>query len=333
MSDPRRPLWPASILLLLILACPVSAQRERDNYVSGITVEVSGEVRLLDGGPPAPNITVRLERFSGGIVDQMPVDGRGKFRFSSLARGYYTIYVTAPGYKVAQQQADLQVVTRTYVVIELVPDKLTITPMPDTPVIDARVPTEARSEFARGRAALHEKKIKEALQHLEKAVQLYPDFFEAQFLIGTAHMEALQWKDAEVALRRASEIRPDNAPVLVSLGEVERRQKRYTDAEKVLQQALKLDEKAWQGHFTLARIYWETGEVLKAGPPLGRTLQLKPDFAEAHLLAGNILLRVGQPARAAVEYEEYLRLAPKGEFAEQTRELVRKLKADAGKKK
>jgi hypothetical protein len=52
---------------------------------------------------------------------------------------------------------------------------------------------------------------------------------------------------------------------------------------------------------------------------------LKPDFAEAHLLAGNILLRLEQRERALVEYQEYLRLEPKGEFAAPTRELVDKL--------
>jgi hypothetical protein len=54
------------------------------------------------------------------------------------------------------------------------------------------------------------------------------------------------------------------------------------------------------------------GEVTKAGAPIGMTLQLKPELAEAHLLAGNILLRVNQRERALMEYREYLRLAPKG---------------------
>jgi tetratricopeptide (TPR) repeat protein len=90
-------------------------------------------------------------------------------------------------------------------------------------------------------------------------------------------------------------------------------------------EGLKLDEKNWHGHFTLARLHWEKGEALKAGPCVGRTLQLKPDFAEAHLLAGNILLKVGQPQRAEVEYEEYLRLSPKGEYAAETRTLIEKL--------
>lgn len=71
---------------------------------------------------------------------------------------------------------------------------------------------------------------------------------------------------------------------------------------------------------------------MKAGPEIGRTLQLKPDFAEAHLLAGNILLRLNQPQRAQAEYEEYLRLAPKGEYATEARELIQKLKASDNKR-
>jgi hypothetical protein len=73
-------------------------------------------------------------------------------------------------------------------------------------------------------------------------------------------------------------------------------------------------------------VYWEMGDVAKAGHETGRTLQLKSDCAEAHLLAGNILLRVNAPERAVVEYEEYLRLEPEGAFAKPTRELVLKLK-------
>lgn len=328
MLDRRSSVW--LVLALLALASPALAQRDRDSYVSGITFEVSGVVRLPEGGPPAHNITVRLERFSGGVIDQMPTDSSGKFRFSNLQRGYYTINVSAPGYRAAQQQADLQVLLKAYLTFDLVPDKAAEAA---NIVIDARVPLEAQTEFAKGRTALSEKRLKDALQHLARAIQIYPDFFEAQYLFGTTYMEDLRLVDAEAALRRALEIKPESAAVLISLGEVERRAKQYADAEKSLQEALKLDDKAWQGYFTLARVYWEMGDVLKAAPPAGHTLQLKPDFAEAHLLAGNILLRVGQPERALSEYEEYLRLAPKGEFAGQARETVEKIKTKAVQKK
>jgi tetratricopeptide (TPR) repeat protein len=124
---------------------------------------------------------------------------------------------------------------------------------------------------------------------------------------------------------RALKIKPDNPPALLALGEVYWREKRYPEAEQNLVAGLKLDEKNWHGHFTLARLCWDKGDVLKAGISAGHTLQLKPDFAEAHLLAGNILLRLNQPQRARLEYEEYLRLAPKGEYAAEARELLLKL--------
>lgn len=322
------------VALLLLGASPALAQRDRDSYSSSPLVEIYGQIQVPEGRATTPDIVVRLERFSGGVLDQMPPDHQGKFRFTNLQRGYYTIEVIAPGYKQAQQQADMQVVSRTYLVFELVPDKAdAATPQPNS-VIDARVPSEAQSEFAKARAALQDKKTKEAVQHLSKAIGLYPQFFEAQFLLGTVYMDALSWDDAATALRRALEIKPDSAMTLFSLGEVYRREKQYADAEKVLQDGLKLDDDSWQGHFALARVYWEQNEVLKAAPHVGRTLQLKPDFADAHLLAGNLFVRLNLLDRALTEYDEYLRLAPKGEAAEQTRQLAQKIRKalDAKKK-
>ena len=102
----------------------------------------------------------------------------------------------------------------------------------------------------------------------------------------------------------------------------------------MLEDGLKLEENSWQGHFTLAHVYWDKAEIIKAAPHVGRTRQLKSDFADAHLLAGNIFLRLNLLDRAVVEYEEYLRLAPKSEAAEKTRQLVLKIrKALAEKKK
>ena len=134
-------------------------------------------------------------------------------------------------------------------------------------------------------------------------------------------------QEAEASLQRARKLRPESASTLMSLGEVYWRQQRYDEAEKILLEGLKLDDKSWHGYFTLGRLYWDKGDIARAGPSIGRTLQLKPDFAEAHLLAGNILLRLQQQQRALLEYQEYLRLAPKGEFAAEARELTEKIKS------
>ena len=323
------------VAALVLFVPPVLGQRDRDTYnPNSQAFEVSGEVRLTESGGLATNVPVRLERFSGGVIDQIVTDNRGRFRFPNLQRGYYKVIVNTPGYRPVQQDADLQVIARVYLVFELTSDaSKNGSGLPLlTDVVDARVPPAAREAFNNGRAALTRKSYKEAIGFLQHAVSTYTNFFEAHLLLGIAYMDLREWDSAEKAIQRALEMKPDNSAAMIYLGEIYWRQKRYPDAEQALRDGLKLDEKSWHGQFTLGRLYWDMGEVAKAGGPIGMTLQLKPELAEAHLLAGNILLRVNQRERALIEYREYLRLAPKGEFVAQVQELVRKVEKSLSEK-
>ena len=322
--------WSTFLVLPLVLLTATSAvaQRDRDTYNPGNqSFEVSGQVNLAGTNEPALNMPVRLERFSGGLIDQLNTDSRGRFRFPNLQRGYYRVIVNAPGFYPTQQDADLTQLFRIFLVFELATEKrtgvLTLTDLTD--VVDARVPSEAREKFLQGRTALAKKNYRDAIPYLEQANNIYPNFFEAHLLLATALIDLREWEKAEPVLQRALELKPENAAALISLGEVYWRQKRFQQAEETLLAGLKVDDKSWNGYFNLGRLYWQMGNTAKAGPAIGRTLQLKPEFAEAHLLAGNILLRVAQPERALAEYQEYLKLSPKGDFAPQTRELVLKL--------
>ena len=332
MSRTVRQLWLLPALLLLV--SPALGQRERDTYTgNSLTFEVNGEVRFAETGQSAINVPVRLERFSGGVIDQIMSDSRGRFRFPNLPRGYYKVIVNVPGYRPAQQDADLQVLFRVYLNVELTPDAPKAgSGLPLlTEVVDARIPPEARENFSHGRAALSRKNYPEAVTHLEKAILAYSNFFEANVLLGTVFMDLREWDKAEKPLLRAVEIKPENAFAKLSLGEVYWRQKRHAEAEQTLRDGLKLDEKSWHGQFTLGRLYWDMNQVAKAAAPIGKTLQLKPDLAEAHVYAGNILLRVNQPERALIEYREYLRLAPKGEMVPQIEALIRKVEKTINK--
>ena len=322
----RFPLF--AIVLLVLTSPPVLGQRDRDTYnPSNQTLEISGQVNVAGSNVPVSDVPVRLERFSGGIIDQVNTDPRGRFRFGNLQRGYYKLIINVAGYGPAQQEADLSVLFKSYHLFNLLkidpngPKTATV-----ADVIDARVPPEAREEFGRGRDALAKGNRTEAITHLQKAVALHTQFFDAELLLATAYMDQRQWPEAEAALVRALEIKPENPAALLALGEVYWRQKRFDDAERTLLDGLKVDQNNWHGQFTLGRLYWEKGDVMRAAPAIGHTLQLKPDFAEGHLMAGNILLRLNQPSRALLEFQEYLRLAPKGEYAAETRGLVEKLR-------
>jgi len=320
----------------IILACSAPVVRaQRDGATS--TAEVHGQVRYAAGGAPAERVLVRVERYDGGTVGQALTDSNGTFRFPGLEKAQYTVTVRAAGYREAQQQINLKTSTSEYVTLQLAPDRAATekTDAASAPgIVDANAPPDAQKEYALGRKALlEEKKLDEGRKRLEKALSLYPNFLEAQLLLGTAWMEARDWRKAEAALRRAIEIDPKTAQPHFALGEVYRQQSRYQDAEKVLLEGLKLDERAWQAHFTLGRVYLALNDLAKAGVAAGRALQLKPDLAEGYLLAGDILARARKPADALPMFEEYLRLAPKGESAAETREVVTKIKRALSEKK
>jgi cytochrome c-type biogenesis protein CcmH/NrfG len=315
-------------LAVVLMGASAYAQRDRDTYnPNNQTFEVSGQVNVGETRDAAREIPVRLERFSGGVIDQINTDSRGRFRFTNLQRGYYRVIINAPGYAPAQQEADLTLLFKSYLVFTLTAaTPLSVGSANSLEVLDVRVPPGARAEFVRGREALSKKSPHQASAHFQNALSLYSEFFEAELLLGTALMDLRDWQKAELSLIHALKIKTDAPPALLALGEVYWRQKRYPEAERNLLDGLKLDPKNWHGHFTLARLYWDQGDALKAGPCIGHTLQLKPDFAEAHLLAGNILLRLDQHQRARIEYEEYLRLAPNGEYATEVRQLLLNLK-------
>lgn len=324
--------WFVSLFLTLILSAAAFSQ-ERPT-APAIAVQINGQLRYARGGAPAENIVVRLEELSGASVGEVMTDRTGKFHFGSLTPAQYQVSVHLSGFKDVRQSVELETATSEYLPLLLIPeDSDRGTPRGNSSTVDASIPSAAQREFGKAQAALSDNRIDEGLQHLEKAVRLYPEFFEAQLILGATYMDTSQWEKAEPALRRALEINAKAAPALFALGEVYLRQKRLPDAEKSLLSGLKLDEQSWQGHLTLGRVYWDMGAITKAGPHVGRALQLKPDLAGAHLLAGNILLRAHQPDNAMVEFEEYLRLAPKGEFSEQTRAVVQKLKQAAANKK
>src|SRR5262249_43333592 len=109
----------AIALLALAPGC-VCGQRDRDTYsANNQTFEVTGQVNVAGANTVARDLPVRLERFSGGVIDQVNTDARGRFRFANLQRGYYKIIINVPGFVPAQQEADLTLLVKAYLVFRL----------------------------------------------------------------------------------------------------------------------------------------------------------------------------------------------------------------------
>jgi tetratricopeptide (TPR) repeat protein len=299
--------------------------------------QIQGDVRYSGTGQPALNALVECNG-SGGNSEQLTSrDGKFYFRVSP---GHYTVSVRLSGYREEQQSVDLlDSGSSEYMMFRLKPNVAGTKPVTRS-TISADVPAAAQAEFDKAEGALAGNKkenMEEGVRHLEKAIAIYPKFLQAQLKLGTAYMDLQQFDKAEAALKKTLELDSKAANALFALGEVYLRQKKDEDAEKVLLQGFEIENRSFQGHLTLARVYWDMASKIKddtqARPALEKAydqvkkaLELNPNLAPAHLLKGNLLLRVRRAADAQHEYEEYLRLEPKGPFAEQTRATVEKIK-------
>lgn len=312
-------------VLLAVLMVQASAAAQRTTATHPVSLAVHGQVRYGDTGTPAANVLVRLESFSGGVTGQMLTDREGKFVFSGLASTQYILTIHAAGYKDFQQSIDLLTATSDFVYAHLARERQSVTKR--VGYIDANVPENAQKEFEKGQIALEEQKKKEiAIRHFEKAVQIYPKFLEAELSLGTVYMDMGDWAKAEVALKQAIEIGPKIQTPYLALGELLLRTDRLVEAERTLRQGLKLENRSWQAHFVLARVYVKKNDLQNAGRQLALTLQLNTEVAEAHLLAGDVLMRAGVLEDALTEFQEYLRLDPKGSHSDQVRGIVGRLK-------
>jgi len=325
-----RPVLCSAIIVIVVCSASVVVYGQRVPRPNGVQWQVHGQIRYAQGGHPAEFVLVRLESFRGGLAAETTTDRNGRFTFTGIAPDLYIVSVRVTGFKEIQQQVDLRTDMTDYVQLQLVSEEKNVpgeSAAKRAAVVDANVPQAALTEFEKGRhAVLQGKNLDNGIVHLENAIRLYPQYLEALLLLGTAYMDKQDWVKAESMLQQVLARDAKTTSAYFALGELYLRQKKYHEAEANMLSGVHLEPKSVQGHFMLGRLYYELGDLPKAGPQVGTALQLDPKFARGHLLAANILLRVRQTENALVEFEEYLRLEPKGQFAEQAKQTVARLK-------
>ena len=176
----------------------------------------------------------------------------------------------------------------------------------------------------------NDKDLDGGISHLKKAIEIYPSFPQALTLLGTAYNEKKNWKDAQGTLEKATTIDPKNASAFFQLGGALNQTKDYPGAQKALSQGLMLAPDAPEAsaaQYELARAYMAQNNWKEAEPYAAKVVASQPDFGTGHLLMGNIFLKKGDGNGAIHEFQEYLRIDPKGPAADQVKEMIPKIQA------
>jgi tetratricopeptide (TPR) repeat protein len=172
---------------------------------------------------PLPDIEVEL---LDDLYRTMPrgrqrTDGSGRYQFSGLRNGNYTIRVYAFRYDLLDQSAMLEINTQNIRGGEgtgyfsqdfyLEPKKGGIRDAELSVVFAQEIPKEARSAFDRAIGNFARKRDDQAFADLKKAIEIFPTYYDALYRFGLELFARRQFMESASAFIKAVEVNPRSA--------------------------------------------------------------------------------------------------------------------------
>jgi tetratricopeptide (TPR) repeat protein len=180
-------------------------------------------------------------------------------------------------------------------------------------------PDYSDAEMDVGIALMQKGDLDGAITHTERATQIDPNFFEAQYNLGNL---LLQRRDADGAIshyQRALQSKPDYAEAHTSLGAALAQKGQLEQAVVEFDQALRLNPDSAEAHNDLANTLASQRKFDQAIPHYIEALRLNPRAPQVHCNLGSTFLQLGRRDEAVAQFSEALRLNP--EYTEAKKRL------------
>lgn len=311
----------ALVVLMVFSAAPLIAQE------GGGAIE--GQIITLDNAPIPPDVTVRLEAAEASYLNQTYVDTNGRFRFDNLNQGLYRLLVTARGYKTVTQTVDMGWLASRQARILLVPEvkaRLSSSSSSTVTASDLSAPKTAKKEFDKGLQDLENGNFGGAQKHLEKAVAEHPCFARAHTMLGMTLSMKGQFEDSEAAFNKSIDCDSGFVEGYIQYAKVLTTQNKYQASVATIQKGLRHFPNEWLLHYQLGIAMDGFGDYATAKDALLKAQSLNPEVPpEFHLRIADVYLNLQKYEEAHAEMASYLRAAPRGNYSEPTRKIMRQL--------
>ncbi|MBU1237818.1 MAG: tetratricopeptide repeat protein [Gammaproteobacteria bacterium] len=150
----------------------------------------------------------------------------------------------------------------------------------------------------------------EAVEPLQKTVELLPADAEAQYNLGVALQESDRLEEAESCYRRALRLDAGYDDAALNLGVALHKLGRMAEAEQSLRDALRRRPRDAAAHDNLGSTLLELGRPDEAETSFRRAIEIAPGNANTHRNLGMALYARDRLDEAEVAYRDTLRLAP-----------------------
>jgi Tfp pilus assembly protein PilF len=306
-----------TLFLILCLAGPPWKEQDR--------VNLEGTVLLPSARVAPSTIAVDLETVNGVPVDQAATDLAGNFTFRNLLPGNYFVRVSQAGFVEVRELVRLPLTDR--LVIGLKPlqeDSETTKPADGSYTVDLKelsLPKKARREYEKGIMDHNTGDCTRAIRHLERAINIAPDYYRAHLWLGRAYEEAGRPDEAETEYRRAADLGRNESDPLDSLGEMQLKSNRFSDALQSFTAATARDPKSVVGEYGLGVSLYKLNRLDEAERVLLHAQKLDPTNAAVRLMLINVFLKTQEWERLMIQADAYLKENPEGEQREEVERI------------
>ena len=260
----------------------------------------------------------------------------GRFRFSKLRAGAYTVSVTFPDRGEARQTIEVgpsgaDAKGRVALDIRFQESDFVLTDAArrrhSVSAAQLTIPVKAQREYEEARKDLGRHDAEAATRHLEAAVALAPQFGAAWNELGTIAYQTQQFARAEECFRAALKRDAQAFEPLVNLGGVLVTVRRAEEAWQYNSLAVALRPGDALAQAQLGMNYFQLGDLDLSLKHLERARALDPaHFSHPQLLLAEIHLRRGEKRAAADVLEEFLHYHPDVPEAARIRENIVELR-------
>jgi tetratricopeptide (TPR) repeat protein len=178
------------------------------------------------------------------------------------------------------------------------------------PVSQLRIPSKARKEFERSEKAFHAGDLRASTDHLERAVQIYPDFLQAHNVLGVRYAGLGKYDESLAEYQRVLAIDPSLGATYHNISVVLFFLGRYQDAEEAARRALELRPQEAATRYVLGCILVKRDKITAEALQLLRESEGK--FPNASLALAQVSFKQGRIDEVIAELRAYLR-APKAD--------------------
>lgn len=284
--------------------------------------KISGTVLLKANNRPASQVAVKLKSKAAGIFRSILTDFEGHFEVHSLPPSTYEIDVEEPGYEPAQASTQLDG-SSSELVLYLKSSNMPQIPR-DSFTVSARelmIPGKALHEYEKGLVSLARKDIDGSLGHFTKAVQAFPDYYEAHYHVGVAETKLGHRDEARRSFQKAIDLSGGKyAWADFGIGYLLYLEGKSEETVTVVRRGLEVDGNSTVGYLILGMAQLRLNQVEEAQNSAREALLRNPNLAQAYLVRADTYARKHEYHAQLEDLDAYLKLEPNGAESGQVRQ-------------